>query len=222
MFFQKPLNQIKILAIKSQKHCKGKLIRHFNIMRQKPIFVQKEFLAPQRIVLIGGPGTGKTTLINALAENGLPVFEEVSRQITREAQEQGVEQLFLTQPLLFSEKLLEGRISQFNSSGKTDSPVVFLDRGIPDVLAYMDFVGQSYPDIFKKACEDYRYDQVFELPPWREIHTTDGERYEDFEKAVEIHKAIRGMYIKYNYNPHIIPHAPVEERVEFLLNAIRS
>jgi predicted ATPase len=58
-------------------------------------------LKTQKIALIGGPGTGKTTLINALKTKGYNCMEEISRQITLEAQEKGIEQLFLEDPLLF-------------------------------------------------------------------------------------------------------------------------
>ena len=45
----------------------------------------------KRIVITGGPGTGKTTIINSLIESGYSCMEEVSRQITLEAQKNGVE-----------------------------------------------------------------------------------------------------------------------------------
>ena len=35
-----------------------------------------------KIVLIGGPSTGKTTILKALKEKGFHCFEEVSREIT--------------------------------------------------------------------------------------------------------------------------------------------
>lgn len=61
------------------------------------------------IVIIGGPGTGKTTLIDGLVQKGFCCYPEISRQVTAQAQQQGIEQLFLENPLLFSELLLEGR-----------------------------------------------------------------------------------------------------------------
>ena len=89
------------------------------------------------VVLIGGPSSGKTTLIEALKEKGHTCYPEVSREVIREAQEQGIEQLFLEKPLLFSELLLEGRKRQFKEALNEEANIVFLDRGIPDVLAYI-------------------------------------------------------------------------------------
>ena len=39
-----------------------------------------------KIVLIGGPATGKTTILKALKKKGFHCFEEVSREITLNAQ----------------------------------------------------------------------------------------------------------------------------------------
>ena len=41
---------------------------------------------PKKIVLIGGPATGKTTLINALKTQGYYCMDEISRQVTLDAQ----------------------------------------------------------------------------------------------------------------------------------------
>jgi len=108
-------------------------------------------LNPKKIVIAGGPGTGKTTIINELKKRGFICYDEISREITLQARKDGIEQLFLTEPLLFSEKLLEGRTKQFNDAAKEPEAVVFLDRGLPDVIAYMDYIGDKYPLPFIEA-----------------------------------------------------------------------
>jgi predicted ATPase len=173
-------------------------------------------LTIERIVFIGGPGTGKTTLINALAARGYNVFEEISRQVTKAAQEEGVSQLFLTEPLLFSQKLLEGRVNQFNAAAENSKNLVLYDRGIPDVLAYMDYAGQTYPQSFVEACKKHRYDRVFMLPPWEEIHEEDNERYEDFATATALHDFLVKTYTYYGYAPINVPRCPVAQRIDFI------
>ena len=138
------------------------------------------------IVIIGGPGTGKSTIIDGLIANGYCCYPEISRQVTLEAQKQGIEQLFLEKPLLFSEMLLEGRKKQYENALKEPHEIVFIDRGIPDVLAYMHYIGDNYPAFFEAACQEYKYSKIFILPPWEEIYTSDSERYENFEQAKNI------------------------------------
>ena len=136
------------------------------------------------IVIIGGPGTGKTTIIDALIAKGYCCYPEISREVTLEAKKQGIEQLFLENPLLFSELLLEGRKKQFKNAQNEPHEIVFLDRGIPDVLAYMHYIGDSYPSFFDAACKEHIYSKIFILPPWEEIYVSDDERYR-FIKQLE-------------------------------------
>lgn len=177
-------------------------------------------MIPQRIVLIGGPSTGKTTLLNALKSRGYHCLEEVSRQVTLAAKEEGIEQLFLTEPLLFSDRLLESRIKQYFEAAKLKGQVVFIDRGIPDVSAYMDLNGLDYPAHYTSANTNYRYDQIFVLPIWEDIYTTDNERYESFDEAKKIQEAILKTYRDIGYAPIEVPKTSVENRVNFILQEL--
>ncbi len=172
----------------------------------------------KRIVITGGPGTGKSSIIKALEIKGYNCLHEVSREITAAAQREGIIQLFLAQPLLFSQKLLEARIEQFHQASEIQDKMVFIDRGIPDVVAYMDYFGTSYPSDFRLACKDYKYDQVFLLPPWQEIYQTDDERYESFEQAMELYEHLKKSYLDYGYAPIEVPRDSIGQRCEFILN----
>lgn len=174
----------------------------------------------KKIVITGGPGTGKTSIIDFLKENGHQCLLEISRQVTLEAQAQGIEQLFLTDPLLFSNKLLEGRINQHKES-EILSGTIFFDRGIPDVVAYMDYAGDNYPSYFKEACLNYRYHQIFLLPPWEAIYTSDNERYENFEQATEIYHHLKKTYLDSGYELLEVPQGSISERANFVLNNLR-
>ncbi|MFL9836379.1 ATP-binding protein [Flavobacterium sp. ST-75] len=169
------------------------------------------------VVIIGGPGSGKTSLINELAKKGYTCYPEISRQVTLEARRQGIEQLFLEKPLLFSELLLEGRKKQYTDAQQETVPVVFLDRGIPDVLAYMHYIGDAYPAFFDEACKNHRYTKIFFLPPWEEIYTPDEERYENFEQAKLIADHLAETYTTYGYNLIEVPKETLDNRILFIL-----
>lgn len=174
----------------------------------------------KKIVITGGPGTGKSSIIHALEAKGEHCVHEISREVTLEAQKEGVDQLFLEKPLLFSEKLLEGRLRQFREASATSAKHIFLDRGLPDVVAYMDYFETRYPEVFGETCMEHQYDLVFFLPPWKEIYTSDNERYETYEEAVKISEYLYNTYVKFGYTPVEIPKASIIERTEFILNKL--
>lgn len=174
----------------------------------------------KKIVITGGPGTGKSTIITELLRRKYYCLEEISRQVTLQAQKEGIDQLFLTNPLLFSELLLKGRINQFKTSEALDREIVFFDRGIPDVLAYMDYIGDSYPDDFITTSKNLVYNEVFILKPWKAIYKSDNERYESFSQAEKIHDYLLGTYQSFDYDPIDVPFGSVEERTDFILNTL--
>lgn len=176
----------------------------------------------RRIVITGGPGSGKTALINYLEKEGYPVMHEISRDVILEAQKEGIEQLFLENPILFSEKLLEGRLKQFHEGKNCAAPVLFYDRGMPDVTAYMDFVATHYPENFCETCNEYRYDEIFVLPPWEEIYEQDNERYESFEQAEKIFHFLKSGYENFGYKIHEVPVGTIKDRVEYILNYLKN
>ena len=92
-------------------------------------------------------------------------------------------------PYAFNQRILEGRTQQFQRAAAADSTEVFFDRGIPDVLAYMDYFDQGYEKYFVEACMNNRYDEVIILPPWKQIYISDNERFESFEEAEAIHES---------------------------------
>lgn len=171
-------------------------------------------------MITGGPGTGKTMVINELIERSYICKTEISRQVTLKAREEGIEQLFLTQPLLFSELLLEGRVAQFLEAENNNDKLVFFDRGIPDVHSYMNFLNTDYPKIYLEKSDTFRYTKVFLMPPWEEIYTSDNERYETYEESLEIYSHIRKAYIDLGYQVTEVPHGSISQRTEFILNSI--
>lgn len=174
----------------------------------------------KKIVITGGPGTGKSTLINELIKRGHTCLEEISRQVILDAKKEGIDQLFLTNPLLFSELLLKGRQKQFVEADLFKNETVFFDRGLPDVLAYMDFIGDDCPENFIKTCSHSKYHTVFILKPWEDIYTSDNERYESFDQALEIHNHLVKTYKEYNYKLIDVPFDTVEKRTDFILNTL--
>lgn len=176
----------------------------------------------EKIVIIGGPGTGKSTILNELISRGFECKPEISREVIKNAQKKGVDQLFLTDPLLFSNLLLEGREQQYKEANNSSSKIIFFDRGIPDAHAYMNYSKTKYPDYFIEKSKKYKYTKVFMLPPWKEIFISDNERYETFEIAVKINHHLIKTYQEIGYEIITVPFGSVNERTNYILDSLKS
>jgi len=176
----------------------------------------------KKIVITGGPGTGKSTVIVELEKQNYNCMHEISREVTLMARKNGIEQLFLKDPMLFSKMLLEGRVQQFKKAEKENSNIVFFDRGIPDVFAYMNYLGVEYPSIFvDKSNDNTYYNTVFIMPPWKDIYITDNERYESFEQSLAIYNHLKIAYKSLGYKIIEVPFGSVKERAKFILKNIK-
>ena len=186
-------------------------------------------LGPNKIVISGGPGTGKTSIVKVLESMGYPCYHEVIRDMTLEAKKDTNPARFVTNPLAFvtdpydfNRRILENRLGHFKEGTRMSEAVVFFDRGLPDVLAYMDYFKQPYEDDFKAICKDNRYDKVLLLPPWEAIYISDNERLESFEEALEIHQYLTASYERFGYSPVSVPEGSIPERATFILDHLRG
>ncbi|MFK7812275.1 MAG: AAA family ATPase [Maribacter sp.] len=183
----------------------------------------------KRIVITGGPSTGKTAVIEILEQKGYQCLEEVIRAMTLAEKEAENDVVFksnpivsVSDPMAFNQMILDARIDQYNSTLESSDELIFFDRGIPDVLAYMDCFQQEYEQSFTDACASHRYDLVFLMPPWKEIHVVDNERFESFDESLRIHKCLANSYSKLGYNVQIVPKDTILNRVNFILNNIKN
>lgn len=174
----------------------------------------------KKIVLIGGPGTGKSSVIAELNKRGYSCKPEISREIILDAQKKGIDQLFLTDPILFSRLLLKGRIKQFTEANQSNAKFIFFDRGIPDISAYLDFSKTTYPKEFKVKNKTYIYDFIFHFKPWKAIYKNDNERYESFEEANTIDQFLLKTYKDLGYPIITVPFDTISKRADFILNSL--
>ena len=191
-------------------------------------FASKFRLIKNKIVITGAPGTGKTLLVKTLEAEGYYCFPEVIRDMTAAAKKGTTAKpvatnplVFVDDPMQFNKALLEGRRAHFEIALGLSESLCFFDRGMPDVLAYMDYFGQSYPEEFIKTCKEHRYTHIFILPPWEDIFTSDNERMESFQQALDLHEHLMAIYQQFGYQINILPKTTVSERVAILLETIK-
>lgn len=172
---------------------------------------------PNFFVITGGPGSGKTTLIDVLAARGFPHVEEAGRRIIREQLRTGGNATHEGDRLAFRDLMFTDAVQTFEARTGLHTPV-FFDRGLPDLIGYSRLIGEEVPPPLKEAVTRYRYNNtVFVAPPWEAIYGNDAERKQDFAEAVATHDAIRTAYRDAGYALVELPRAGVEARVDFVL-----
>ncbi len=169
----------------------------------------------KRIIITGAPGTGKSSIIQELRDQGNHVFDEVAREVIKKESELGSNHLPWLDLGNFSKKVVSGQIEQFHQN----KDLSFYDRGIPDVVAYMTYGNLPLFEELENAIKDFKYfDKVFITPPWSDIYINDPERKESFEDASKIHDYLIEAYTSLKYQIIEIPKVEVNQRVKFIFD----
>lgn len=175
---------------------------------------------PKKILITGGPGSGKTTLINELRKRKFECREEIVRNLTLKGKNEGEDQLFLKKPLEFSQSIMKLRVKQFYK--KSNNKLVFFDRGVHEVVAYLNFINFENNNDLLNQCKNIKYDSIFVLEPWEKIFISDDCRYETYEESVMIFDEILKIYNYLKMEVQIIEKNSVQKRVDIILNHLKN
>src|SRR3546814_8943581 len=167
-------------------------------------------------VVTGGPGSGKSTLIDALAAAGFATSPEVGRAIIRKEMAAGGTALPWVDHLAFAEKMLVREVAAHDAALAAAGPVV-LDRGVPDVVGFLRISGLAVPRAIDRAARTCRYNpRVFIAPWWEDIFTTDAERKQTPDEARATFAVMVETYRDYGYRLVELPRVAVADRVAFV------
>jgi predicted ATPase len=173
-------------------------------------------------VVTGGPGSGKSTLVSALAGLGLATVPEAGRAIIQDQLAVGGTALPWADRAAFAELLLGWEMRSYREAAALSGPVVF-DRGVPDVVGYLKLCGLAVPAHFVCAVEVFRYaPTVFLAPHWPEIYEQDAERKQSAKEAEATCRAVAEAYLAAGYELAELPKSPVEERVKYVMRIVRA
>ena len=173
-------------------------------------------------VLTGGPGSGKTTLVEALEARGYATTEEAGRGVIREQMQGGGDGLPWLDRERFAGLMFDWELRSYRQAQRQDGPVVF-DRGLPDTIGYLRLEGLEAPAFMEEEALRLRYNQrVFIAPPWKDIFGPDEERRQSWEVAVRTHEVMAETYAELGYDLVELPRGAVDQRADFVVAAIGS
>lgn len=120
-------------------------------------------------------------------------------------------------PALFAELMLCWEMRNYHLAEQQEG-AIFFDRGVPDVMGYLQFLKLPVPAHFARAAATFRYNRrVFIAPPWQEIFQQDRERKQDFDEALRTYESVAATYKALGYELIELPRVTTAERVRFVL-----
>lgn len=173
-------------------------------------------------IITGGPGAGKTTVLDELNKYGLTAVPEEGRRIIKEQIESGGEGLPWLNKELFASLMFEESVKTYLEINQASHlKPVFFDRGIWDTLGYMRLENIPVPELMTARAREMVYNNnVFILPPWKEIYENDPERKQTIEKAILTFECMKEIYEEYGFNIIEVPKVTVEKRAHFILGRV--
>ena len=114
-------------------------------------------------VLTGGPGSGKSTLVEALRRQGLACVPETGRRIIQTQRRIGGCALPSANPVLYAE--LELGIGLYAFCEMDASRVTLFDRGILDPIGFLTASNLFVPAYMREAARTYRYNATAFIAP---------------------------------------------------------
>ncbi|OCW59569.1 AAA family ATPase [Hoeflea olei] len=173
-------------------------------------------------VVTGGPGSGKTSLIDALVRRGHRSMPEAGRAIIQDQVRIGGSSLPWGDRAMFAELMLGWELRSHHEASTLEGPVL-MDRGIPDVVGYLTLCGLPVPDHVETAARLYRYNsRVFIAPYWDAIFAQDAERKQDRQEAEATARVMAETYARLGYQLIELPRTSVEARADFIETQLSS
>jgi len=162
----------------------------------------------------GAPCSGKTTLLNKLAEKGYHIVPEEAREYIDESLKKGTSVKELRKDeTAFQSEILRRKYEVEKTLAKGE--VLFFDRGIQDSYAYFKFLEINEPKLLKKSLGG-KYAKVFILDycPYKKDYA----RTEKEEDQPVLDALLEEGYKKAGMEIIRVPILPTkDERVDFVL-----
>ena len=182
----------------------------------------------RKIVITGGPHSGKTTVLERLREMGMQVIPEVPRMIiekelAKERENPGYQGILPgKRQEEFNRLVME---KQMELEKRSSDGIIFLDRSLVDPVAYAEFYGVAIHPELHSHIQNAGYERVFlmdQVPGMKmdEVRTENDSGKEVHEKISEVYSRL-GFPVK-NVDIFEIGEQGVKKRVEHILRKIKE
>ena len=170
------------------------------------------------VVITGGPGVGKTTLLAELRTRGYATAPESARAVIAERRSQGLSPR--PEPVAFALEILRRDTEQYDAHAHAPG-WVFFDRGTVEALGMLHQAAPMHTSELAAALRARPFHSlVFVLPPWSAIYTKDAERDHSFPWVEHVHSELLRWYRSCGYALCEVPRLPVAARAEFVLRML--
>lgn len=174
-------------------------------------------MAKGLVILTGGPGTGKTSILKELKKDGFSCLAEMARKVIADNNEKDITNWVKTHEfnvLVFNK--------MFARHNQVNNHLAITDRSLIDTVAYMNLFDLEVPQLMLERIGRVNYHKrVFIAPLWDEIYANDKERLENKEEALRIENSIKATYKEFGFELLEIPKLSVKERTNWIKSEIR-
>lgn len=171
-----------------------------------------------RVILTGGPGVGKTTLLRELASLGYATVDESARAIIRERIAAGLSPR--PAPRAFAAEILRRDAARYEQT-RDGGGWTFFDRSAVEAVGMVQEAAAMPEHEAAALLAGFSFHpSVFILPPWPEIYTKDSERDHSLEHCLAVHAALVSWYARCGYRLQEVPRLPAADRAAHVLQAL--
>ncbi|MDD5182006.1 MAG: AAA family ATPase [Candidatus Nanoarchaeia archaeon] len=176
-----------------------------------------------RFIITGGPGSGKTSVVEALKKRceGWPeryyFVTECATELIEEYQKQGIKKP--TKLVEFQYKVAEQQKKKEQEIPQ--GVIAFLDRTMIDTMAYSD--DSTLAELVINDSKKSNYAPiVFFMELSREIYRQTEIRQETFEEALELANRLRLIYKNIGYHIQDVEQDTIEHRAKDIFWTVRN
>lgn len=172
-----------------------------------------------RVVIAGGPCSGKTKIVRLLEKRGYFVIRESATEIIKEQKATGGSLLPDKKPFEFQTECLRRQLANEKKIPENTKIVVY-EVSTVDSFAYARYWGILLPKEMTEIADKIRYDIVF-LMELLSFFEHNGIRFGDSKTAKNIHRIIRETYEHMGYKPISVPPVEPEKRMKMIEDILK-